>query len=192
MRMNQQQVDDHHRKMGICPECLGTGQIPRPGKLPSECQECDGTGKHFGLGGQSSGNAHGRNIVDESPDAVAAPRTDCSAEAMPEEHSSITCEADQHAELIKWADGHRIAYRHSPMHEAHKEGDGEPDFLFMANRKVVFVEMKFGRHKKPTKKQQERQDYYHFCGVRGDTFWTIAEAIYFVSEHLIDKLKEQE
>jgi hypothetical protein len=196
--MTPQQFSDYCVKHNICARCLGTG-----GLFGLQCPSCHGTGKQPGRGGES-GKSNSAVSQSEDRPADAASLT-APAEAMcissasnkeekmhmPEEHSSITCEGDQHSELMKWAKGRRIAYRHSPMHghspmhEAHKEGNGEPDFLFMANRKVVFVEMKFGRHEKPSKKQQERQDYYRFCGVRGDTFWTIREAIYFVSEHLL-------
>jgi hypothetical protein len=142
--------------------------------------------KHFGQGGESRNVPSGTVGVAKAEAApVAAPA--CPAEAIDE--NGINCEDDQHAQLIKWADGHRIAYRHSPMHAANMEGNGEPDFLFLKDGKCCFVEMKFEKGK-PTNAQRDRQAYYLLCGVSGKTFWTVRDAIAFVTEQLLTKEKK--
>lgn len=101
------------------------------------------------------------------------------------EHSSITCEAEQHAQLIKWAKFNGIVYRHSPMDRKHFEGNGEPDFWFAKSGKVCCVEMKFGTNE-PTKAQCERIEELNRADVPADWFKTVASAIVFVTKHLLN------
>jgi hypothetical protein len=102
-----------------------------------------------------------------------------------EEASCVTCEADQHVALMKWADFHGIAYEHSRMDRATSGIVGTPDFYFMRDGKVIWVEMKFGKGKL-TKAQEERQAVLRTCGILGTTSYTIADAIAFVKSQLLN------
>lgn len=104
--------------------------------------------------------------------------------AVWEEVSCVTCEADQHDALMKWANYYGIAYEHSRMDQATSGIVGTPDFYFMKNGKVVWVEMKFGKGKL-SKAQEERQAVLKTCGIDGRTAWTIADAIAFVKEKIL-------
>lgn len=166
-----------------CEACDGKGYFMEAGLYDTErCSVCDGTGKHFGRGGAKDDAAP---TAASSGEAVISPGVDtaCPAEAITE-HSSITCEADQHKEILKWASGNCIAVRHSRMDTEHGEGNGEPDFIFMKDGRVCVVEQKFGKNK-PTKAQRDRMAEYEASGVPGAFSLTVAETIAFAKEHLM-------
>ena len=124
--------------------------------------------------------------------AEAAP---VAAEAMPEEHSSITCEKEQHDEIMKWADGVGLPYDHSPMDRPQYQGNGRADFLFFLDGKMRWVEQKFGKGKL-TKAQSEWQFQMSSAGNAGLNSWTVAETIAYLRREFfpteINKLKEKE
>jgi hypothetical protein len=102
-----------------------------------------------------------------------------------EENSAITCEADQHAQILKWANFQGIFVRHSPMDRPQYEGNGMLDFFLMFQGRVCALEMKFGRDKKPTVDQRKCMAALTRAGIPNDVFWTVNEAIAFASGKLL-------
>lgn len=100
------------------------------------------------------------------------------------EHSDITCEADQHREILKWAKFNGIIVRHSRMDCEHGEGNGEPDFIAMKWGRVCAVEQKHGKNK-PTKAQRDRMAEYEAAGIPGLFSWTVADTCAFMRKHLL-------